>query len=122
MLQYNTIAWMCIASFDTIPSFLHVHLTTLEHSIYVARHREKRLLYVLTGSGGRFQEPCPVKFGKVPTFLRCHGTFRLTVCFVADDGVHSPLRLNMQLSLRQPALKMLKAASICYVIHDQNTD
>jgi len=122
LLQYNTIPRMCIASFNTIPTIFYIDLATLEHSIYVTCHRQKCLLYVLTGSSRCFQEPCPMKFSKVPTFLCRHSTFGITVCFVANHSIHSPLWLNVQLGLRQPALEMLKAASVCYVVHKQNTN
>jgi len=121
-LQYYAITWMCIASLDTIPTILDIHLTALKHSIYVTRHSQKCLLYVLTSSGRRFQEPCSMKFSKVPTFLCRHGAFVVTICLVANHGIHGPLGLNVQLSFGQPALKVFKAASICYVVHKQNTN
>jgi len=120
--QHHALPWLGVALLDAVPSFLDVHLPVFKHPVNVSSYREKHLLNILARPRRRLEKAQPVEVGKVFALLCAHRSQGVHVGLVPDDHVDGFLRLNVQLSLLEPLLEMLKALAFGDVIDEQYTN
>ena len=120
--QWEGLAFMSIAVLHPVPSVFHCDLPLAKHVEDVFCRSQKRFLNILASLGRSLNEPHIVEIGKLFALFRRDHTLSLHVCLVAHHHVHGAARLDVELRLCQPVLKMLKAAPFTDVIDQQHAD